>query len=104
MAARRGPHPTLATGVVLMPRWSILVLLLVVVPLAARDKDPSKSPDAHWTAWRGPSGQGYCDDKNVPLTWSETKNFLWKKELPGHGNSTPIIWGDKVFLTAASKG
>src|SRR5262249_16871001 len=47
---------------------------------------------------------GYCDDKNVPLTWSETKNFLWKKELPGHGNSTPIIWGDKVFLTAASKG
>ena len=56
-----------------------------------------------WTHWRGPTGQGYVEDDRVPLTWSEKNNILWKMPLPGSGNSTPIIWGDKIFLTAASK-
>ena len=38
----------------------------------------------------------------VPLNWSETENLLWKTKLPGKGNSTPIIWGERVFLTASS--
>lgn len=58
---------------------------------------------AHWPQWRGPSGQGYVDDAKVPLTWSGTQNLLWKAKLPGAGNSSPIVWGDRVFLTAASK-
>jgi outer membrane protein assembly factor BamB len=58
---------------------------------------------AHWAYWRGPSGQGYGGEKAVPLEWSETKNVLWKTELPGAGNSTPIIWGDRIFLTAAGQ-
>src|SRR5262245_37222991 len=56
----------------------------------------------HWASWRGPSGQGYSEDRRVPLTWSDTANVLWKTALPGHGNSSPIIWGDRIFLTAAS--
>jgi outer membrane protein assembly factor BamB len=60
------------------------------------------SADAHWAQWRGPSGQGYSDDDRVPLRWSETENLLWKTDLPGYGNSTPIVWGDRIFLTAAS--
>src|SRR5207245_6377562 len=68
--------------------------------------DPARGPAAAangiWAHWRGPSGQGYSDDTRVPLTWSETDNLLWKSELPGSGNSTPIIWGDHIFLTAAS--
>src|SRR5262249_31754016 len=51
--------------------------------------------------WRGPSGQGYSDDTKVPLTWSEKANVLWKTALPGSGHSTPIVWGDRLFLTAA---
>jgi len=39
----------------------------------------------------------------VPLTWSESKNLLWKTDLPGRGNSSPIVWGDRIFLTAASQ-
>jgi outer membrane protein assembly factor BamB len=56
-----------------------------------------------WPHWRGPSGQGYSEDQRVPLTWSETDNLLWKTELPGKGNSTPIIWEDRIFLTASSR-
>jgi len=57
---------------------------------------------AHWAQWRGPSGQGYSDDTRVPLVWSDTNNLLWKTPLPGRGNSSPIMWGDRIFLTAAS--
>jgi outer membrane protein assembly factor BamB len=57
---------------------------------------------AAWPQWRGPSGQGYSDDTRVPLSWSESENVLWKTPLPGTGNSTPIVWGQRVFLTAAS--
>src|SRR4051794_99804 len=56
-----------------------------------------------WAQWRGPSGQGHVEDARVPLTWGEKQNVLWKTPLPGAGNSTPIVWGDRIFLTAASK-
>lgn len=56
-----------------------------------------------WPAWRGPDGQGISAEKNLPLTWSATENVKWKVPLPAGGNSTPIIWRDKVFLTQANK-
>jgi outer membrane protein assembly factor BamB len=60
------------------------------------------SATANWVQWRGPSGQGYVEDSGVPLTWSEKHNILWKTLLPGQGNSSPIVWGDRIFLTASS--
>ena len=51
---------------------------------------------------RGPSGQGHFQDDKVPLTWSDTENLLWKTKLPGAGNSTPAVSGDRIFVTAAS--
>ncbi len=56
----------------------------------------------YWPQWRGPSGQGYVTDTKVPLEWSATKNLLWKTNLPGAGHSTPIIWGNRLFLTCAN--
>jgi len=58
----------------------------------------------NWPAWRGPSGQGFCTEKNVPLKWSASENVHWKIPLADQGNSTPIIWGDKIFMTQANKG
>lgn len=58
----------------------------------------------NWPAWRGPTGQGYCAEKDVPVEWSATKNVKWKVPLADQGNSTPIIWGNKIFLTQANKG
>lgn len=59
---------------------------------------------SNWAQWRGPDSQGVSDEKNLPTEWSETKNVLWKAELPGKGFSQPIIWGDKVFLTTDVEG
>jgi outer membrane protein assembly factor BamB len=54
-----------------------------------------------WPAWRGPSGSGISDDKNLPLQWNDRDNVRWRIPLPGPGNSTPIVWGHRVFLTQA---
>jgi outer membrane protein assembly factor BamB len=56
---------------------------------------------ANWPAWRGPAGDGITTETELPLTWSATENVGWKTELPERGNSTPIVWGDRVFVTQA---
>src|SRR5205809_445335 len=63
---------------------------------------PSVAVADNWPAWRGPTGQGFCTEKNVPLKWSATENVKWKVPLADPGNSTPIVWGDKIFLTQAN--
>jgi outer membrane protein assembly factor BamB len=55
---------------------------------------------ADWPKFRGPHGNGVADEKTMPLKWSATENIAWKVALPGPGASSPIIWGDRVFVTA----
>ena len=55
----------------------------------------------NWPAWRGPDGTGVTPETALPLTWSATENVRWMIPLPERGNSTPIVWGDRVFLTQA---
>jgi outer membrane protein assembly factor BamB len=56
--------------------------------------------DAHWPQWRGPFFNGMARG-DAPAVWSDTKNLKWKAQIPGRGFSTPVIWGDKIFLTTA---
>jgi outer membrane protein assembly factor BamB len=70
----------------------ITVLLLAVASLRADN----------WPAWRGPNADGHCAERDLPLKWSAEENVLWKVDLPDKGNSTPIIWGDRIFLTQAT--
>ena len=56
----------------------------------------------NWPAWRGPTGQGICFETDLPVTWSTSQNVRWKTPLPHAGNSTPIVWGDRVFMTQAN--
>jgi len=58
---------------------------------------------ANWPQFRGPTGQGISTDKNTPLNWSATENIAWKTELPGESWSSPIVWGDRVFVTTATE-
>ena len=53
----------------------------------------------NWPGWRGPDGTGVTTETELPLTWSATENVRWKIALPEAGNSTPIVWGERVFLT-----
>ena len=57
----------------------------------------------YWPVWRGPSGQGLVTGTYTD-TWSATENVVWKKPVPGRGNSSPIVWGDRIFLTTAYEG
>lgn len=72
-----------------------VLALLVVCSIASAD---------NWPAWRGPTGQGHSEEKNLPTEWSATKNVRWKVDLKHQGNSTPVVWGDSIFLTQANKG
>jgi outer membrane protein assembly factor BamB len=54
-----------------------------------------------WPQWRGPYATGVSRTADPPTEWSETKNVRWKIELPGRGAGTPVIWGDRLFVTAA---
>ncbi len=74
---------------------------LLAVALAAAE---AHAAPPHWAQWRGPDGQGIASDANVPLEWSPTKNVLWKQAIPGRGHSSPVVWGDRIFLTTAVEG
>ncbi len=54
----------------------------------------------NWPQWRGPRSQGTSTETRLPVTWSGTENVRWKTALPGPGHSSPITWGNRIFLTA----
>jgi outer membrane protein assembly factor BamB len=56
---------------------------------------------ADWPAWRGPSGDGVCTETKLPLRWGTNENVRWRVPLPDRGNSTPVVSGDRVFITQA---
>jgi outer membrane protein assembly factor BamB len=61
------------------------------------------SPHAeNWPQWRGPSQNGVSGETGLPVRWSKTENIAWKLALPAWSGSTPIVWGDRVFLSVAS--
>lgn len=56
----------------------------------------------NWPAWRGDAaGSGITTEKNLPLEWSTERNIRWRAALPERGNSTPVVWGERVFITQA---
>jgi outer membrane protein assembly factor BamB len=61
----------------------------------------TSAAEDNWPGWRGPFGDGRSTEKNAPLTWNRTENVRWKAALPQPGNSSPIVWADRIFLTCA---
>lgn len=58
----------------------------------------------YWSRWRGPSGQGLVAGGGYTDRWSATENVRWKTQVPGTGNSSPIVWRDRIYLTTARDG
>lgn len=56
--------------------------------------------EKHWPGFRGPTGRGVVFDPRLPARWSAAENVVWRSKLPGPGNSSPVLWGDRLFLTA----
>ena len=80
-----------------------LGLTLFLAPSLLAGPALSNAEPAHlyWPQWRGPLANGVSPTAEPPLTWSESSNLLWKVRLPGRGTSTPIVWGDLVFIQSA---
>ena len=87
------PHPTTTSAGLAAV---VAASLLTSAPTAQ-----NVSPDAHWPQWRGPLANGVATAANPPLEWSETRNVRWRVEIPGCGSSTPIVWGDRLYLSTA---
>ncbi len=68
-----------------------LVVLLFFMPCLLLSEN--------WPNWRGPSGDGISLEKGIPVKWSPTENIAWRVAIPGKGHSSPVVWGNKVFLT-----
>jgi len=89
-------------------RCSSFVGLLAAAGFALAPASPLLADPAttspHWAQWRGPDGLGIAKDAAVPLEWSATKNVVWSAEIPGRGHSSPVVWGDRIFLTTAIEG
>lgn len=75
-----------------MVRWAWCFVVVAAVPAGAQE----------WTRFRGPNGSGLSPDKSIPTSWTD-KDYAWTVDLPGNGHSSPVIWQDKLFVTAADE-
>ncbi len=66
----------------------------------ARDASVPEA-ERYWPQWRGPLATGVAPHADPPIAWSEDRNLRWKVELPGKGHSSPVVWGNRVFVTGA---
>jgi len=90
-------HPRLTATLARPLAWSVALTLASI----AAAEPPL---DERWPGWRGADGQGVARGSVPPLEWGPTKNVLWKTALPGRGHSSPIVWGNRLFLTTAVEG
>jgi outer membrane protein assembly factor BamB len=77
--------------------WLILFSVTAILNVSAQKNSANLS---HWPQWRGPDFNGMARG-DAPLKWSDTENIKWKAAIPGRGFSTPVVWGEKIFLTTA---
>src|SRR2546421_5724007 len=57
----------------------------------------------HWPEFRGPSADGHSNSTGLPATWSEKENIRWKTAIHSRGWSTPVIWGEQIWITTATE-
>jgi outer membrane protein assembly factor BamB len=76
------------------------VTRLLAVGLVAALASPILADN--WPQWRGPKNDGHSAETGLPVEWGPDKNVVWKFKLPGQGESTPCVWGDRIFLTSTA--
>ena len=86
-----GIHPVLRSV------RSILILCAVLA------WSPVLSSGENWPEWRGPARDGVSTEVNVPVDWNKTKNVAWRLALPGPAGATPVVWGERIFLTSVDE-
>jgi len=85
-------------------RHKVRVRLRLLAASAAVAFSLIASLPAEWPQFRGPDGQGRSQAQGLPLEWSESRNIVWKTEVPGKGWSSPVVSGGRIWLTTAADG
>jgi len=80
-----------------MKRNSVILTTLLSAALASAEEPTD------WPCWRGPKADGVADGRRLPIRWSKTENVRWSVKLPGWGTSSPVVYGDRVFVTSHLK-
>jgi outer membrane protein assembly factor BamB len=97
MRAEPGPRSILA-------RWTaiaVAVALLAGPTRPATEAAANAEAERFWPQWRGPLATGVSPHATPPLEWGEGKNVRWRVEIPGRGSSSPVVWGDRLFVQTA---
>jgi outer membrane protein assembly factor BamB len=84
-----------------MSKTGVSVVGIGALALATMCAGAQLDPLDQWAQWRGPHATGFAPRANPPVEWSEEQNLRWKTAIPGKGHSTPVVWGDRIFLTTA---
>ena len=79
-------------------KYPLSILVCFAISVAMSDLVKAEN----WTRFRGSNGQGVSSEKNLPIEWTAAKNVVWRTKIPGNGWSSPIVYGDHVFLTTAT--
>ncbi len=82
----------------------IKVILVISLLSAVALLNYTVAASGNWPQWRGPAGLGVSAEKNLPTEWTAKKNIKWKTPIAGRSHSSPIVWGNKIFVTTAVEG
>jgi outer membrane protein assembly factor BamB len=82
-------------------RSTLFFVLLATLSWPALAGDFEQNRRDNWHQWRGPEANGFAPNADPPITWGPETNVKWKVEVPGQGESSPIVWGDRVLVTTA---
>jgi outer membrane protein assembly factor BamB len=79
--------------------WSLLIAVGFTIAV-----DGARGQSLNWPQWRGVDGRGISNETGLPIEWNDKKNIKWKTQIAGRGHSSPIVWGNRVFLTTSVEG
>ncbi|MDP6722634.1 MAG: PQQ-binding-like beta-propeller repeat protein, partial [Pirellulaceae bacterium] len=79
--------------------WQLAIAVASLVTATA--VTATAHAESNWPSWRGPAGSGHSADDALPVKWTDA-NLVWKTQLVGSGQSSPTVWGERIFLTSST--
>ncbi|HEY8223877.1 MAG TPA: PQQ-binding-like beta-propeller repeat protein [Pyrinomonadaceae bacterium] len=83
------------------PKWALRAYCVVIIGACF---SCTSFAQTNWPQWRGVNGSGISSETGLPTEWNDSKNIRWKAAIPGRGHSSPIVWGNRIFLTTSIEG
>ena len=82
-------------------KFSVSFALFLIALVFTNNSSFAQSEKQGWTDYRGPNRNGYAISENIPLSWNDSTNIVWKTSIPGKGWSSPVVLNNKIWFTTA---